>query len=72
MPGKNQRVITVPKDVYERVRREVEEGREENISRTFVKAVEFYLNERDTLVEDINWFMERVREIRNLERAGES
>ncbi len=68
MPGKGQKAVTVPEDVYEKVRREVEAGREKNISQTFVKAVEYYLGEKETVrtnfYEDMNWLLDRIREIK--------
>lgn len=42
--GKYQKNLSVPIDVFERVRQEVVEGREQSISSTFVKAVDLYLN----------------------------
>ncbi len=68
MPGKGQKVVTVPEAIYEKVRREVEAGREKNISQTFVKAVEYYLGEKETVrtdfYGDMIWLMDRVRELR--------
>ena len=68
MPGKGQKAVTVPEEIYEKVRREVEAGREKNIAQTFVKAVEYYLGEKETVrtnfVEDMNWLLDRVRELR--------
>ena len=73
MPGKGQKVVTVPEEIYERVRREVEAGRERSVAKTFVKAVEDYLGEKESLrnefVEDVSWFLERIREIKELETS---
>lgn len=68
MPGKGQKVVTVPEAIYEKVRIEVEAGREKNIARTFVKAVEYYLGEKENIRsefnEDLSWMIERIREVR--------
>ncbi len=73
MPGKGQKAVTVPEAIYERVRIEVEAGREKSVARTFVKAVEYYLGEKETLridfVEDISWLIERLRKVREQETA---
>ena len=42
--GKYQKNLSVPIDVFERVKKEVLEGKERSISSTFVKAVDYYLN----------------------------
>ncbi len=76
MPGKGQKAVTVPEEIYERVRREVEAGRERSVARTFVKAVEDYLGEKESLrnefVEDVSWFLERIREVKELETSKKS
>ncbi len=76
MPGKGQKVVTVPEEVYEKVRREVKAGNEKNIAQTFVKAVEYYLGEKENIQsefhEDVNWFMERIREVKELETSKKS
>ncbi|HEB01759.1 hypothetical protein LCGC14_2546620 [marine sediment metagenome] len=68
MPGKGQKAVTVSEEIYERVRREVEAGRERSIAKTFVKAVEYYLGEKENLrtefVTDVSWLLDKVRELR--------
>lgn len=76
MPGKGQKVVTIPEEVYEKVRREVKAGNEKNIAQTFVKAVEYYLGEKENIQsefsEDFNWLRERIQEVRELETSKES
>ena len=66
MPQKGQSVVTVPEALYERVRNRVEKGEERNISSTFVKAVEIYLEKSDPITEDIRWLIDHMDEIREI------
>lgn len=76
MPGKGQKVVTIPEEVYEKVRREVKAGNEKNIAQTVVKAVEYYLGEKENIQnefnEDFNWLKERIKEVRELETSKKS
>lgn len=66
MPQKGQMVVTVPQQLYERVRNRVEKGEEANISATFVKATKIYLQKTDPITEDIKWLMEHIDELRRM------
>ena len=66
MPQKGQMVVTVPETLYERVRARVEKGEEKNISSTFVKALEIYLERSDPVTEDIRWLRDHIDEIQRM------
>lgn len=66
MPQKGQMVVTVPKSLYERVRNRVKKGEEKNISNTFIKATEIYLERSDPITEDIKWLRNHIDEIRRI------
>ena len=70
MPQKGQMAVTVPKILYERVRARVEKGEEKNISNTFIKAVEIYLERSDPITEDIRWLRDNIDEIRRMLRKS--
>jgi len=69
MPGKGQKCVTIPEEVFIRVSQEVEAGREKSVAGTFVKAVKLYLDikDRDTIQETIDWckkLQQRFEELR--------
>lgn len=66
MPKRGQKTVTVPEEVYERVREEVKKGRERNIARTFIKAVEKYLSRKYEHEEELEWLSEHKKELEKI------
>lgn len=63
MPQPGQKAVTVPEEIYEKVREEVKNGRERNITQTFVKAVNEYLARKYEFLDELKWLKENRAEI---------
>lgn len=63
--------MTVPEKVFDKVSREVESGKEDSVSGTFVKAVNLYLDlkDRDMIQETIDWYKKQQQRLTKLKET---
>ncbi len=66
MPQPGQKCVTVPVDVYTRVREEVENGNERSVAQAFVKAVKEYLDKKYEFVDELRWLKVHREELNKL------
>lgn len=64
MPQKGQKCVTIPEDIYLKMKEKVDGGEERSVAGTVIKAVEQYLNQKDTMAKDIQLIKQRL-EIKN-------
>jgi len=66
MPQPGQKCVTIPAEVYDRVREEVENGNEKSVAQAFVKAVKNYLDRKYEFVNELRWLKENKKELNKL------
>ena len=66
MPQPGQKCVTIPAEVYDRVREEVENGNEKSVAQAFVKAVKEHLDRKYEFVNELRWLKENKKELNKL------
>lgn len=66
MPQPGQKCVTIPGEVYDRVRGEVENGNEKSVAQAFVKAVKEYLDRKYEFVDELRWLKDNKKALDKL------
>ena len=63
MPQPGQKCVTIPAEVYDRVRKEVENRDEKSVAQVFIKAVKDYLDRKYAFADELRWLKDNKKEL---------